>query len=54
MSQIGRYSLGHFWQGTLTEEERGRLCTLDLLVLTGIDKLLFILNILFTFLNKLP
>jgi hypothetical protein len=39
-------------QGTLTE--RGRLSTVDLLVLTSLDQLIYILKILFRFIeNKL-
>jgi hypothetical protein len=34
-------------QGTLTEE--GRLSTVDLLALTSLDQLIFILKMLFTF-----
>jgi hypothetical protein len=35
------------------DREMGRLRTVDLLVLTSLDQLIFMLNILFTFITKL-
>ncbi len=58
MSSLGEDQLG---QGSLTEGEGsvqltslrgGRLSTIDLLVLTNLDKLVFILTILFSFFTK--